>query len=944
MQRNTRKLPNKDIRFALGSAENLGKATNLTEPLTKFSRRFQKPLVTPEKRHEFLKKNDRQQNYLKGIAGWFMRAEVEKGKRNRRSIEPGDLLTFDIDYATPEFMEKLQAGKVLPGIALFVHTTRSHTPEKPRLRLILPLKIQIASERYAAVNRIVSQLIDPEMELIDKVSARVAQMMYLPTCSSDMEKHFVYYEQHGALADWEKAVASWEAKNGSSEDLSKLPRYAGEGELREIAEKAEDPLEKDGIVGTFCRAYSITELVLGKDGEEPLLGDCYEITEWKDGVATRMTYLHGSTSNGAVVYDDKFVFSHHGSDPGQEQLLNAYDLMRVHKFNSLEDDQDAPMKDRDSVKAINKHVIDLPGYQLQAVEERYDLEEMFSDDDDQSWVEDATEDDEDEQRKAKLLEGLEASRAADKKNEDEELAARAMELLGVQIETRDPRTRYKRMLASKPPKNWVATELELGTDGAIKSTLHNIATIVKNDPRFYRKIAWNDFSKQTVLLADIKTKSDTIPTVACDDTENGMLWNDIYDITIRAVVEAPNGRGKPGYGFKVSDRDLVGGVKLAARNNAFHPIKELLGEARERDWDGKDRISTFLHDVAGAEVNQYTADVMRTMMMASIARIYCPGHKFDYAIILEGSQGIGKSTLIKHLYYEDYFGELDAKLDDRREAAEQIAGKWVMELPELGSLHKADHNSAKQFMRREDDDVREAYGRTVSRFPRQCVFWGTTNDDEYLRDPTGNRSYWPVKCNGFINLVRVIQERDQLWAQAIREYDELCQKYPMNRLPLTLTGDALEDAKKRQESARSKEMWEEWVEDIIEWVYKPVQLGFLAAENGWHYIDELSDETERYVVRTSFSQQQAAHGALGLRKGAFTNPTQQTAWNKAKKELGRRGWITGYQCRIQGHRQRWYFPPGLTETARVMGYSFADDAEHTGDSSTPNPNDGDHLI
>lgn len=920
--------PLRQIRFSIGDGSNLGRAKNVSEEYAKVRARFAKPLVTPEKRHEYLKMNDKRQAHLKSTAGWYMRAHVGEGKRTRDSIMPGDLITLDIDYATPEFMAELLDGNILSGVTLFAHTTRSSTPEKPRARILIPTKNPLPPDRYQAACRIVAQLVDPEMKVVDKVSARVAQMMFFPTVSSDMEKHYVYYEQPGGLLDWEKAIRRWERTNGSANDIANLPRFPGEHELRESAEKAEDPLTKDGIVGTFCRTYSITELVTGKDGEEPLLGEFYEPTEWHNGVITRMSYTKGSTSNGAVVYDDKFVYSHHGSDPAQDQLLNAYDLCRYHLHNAAADDTDDPMGERPSVKAMNKWAADQPAYKRQIVEEKYDLDTMLADDDDTSWVDDGADEEHD-------LLGFDHVTAGARAKADQAELDEISDLLGVPVESVvdvGP-DRYQRMRAAKPPKNWVATELELTDDGTIRSTLHNVATIVTNDPRFFRKIAYNEFSNQVVLLSDIKTKSKTIPEVRCTDRERGMLWADLYDLTIRAVVEAPNGRGKPGYGFKVSDRDLVGGVKLAARNNAFHPIREKIAGWRGT-WDGVDRISTFLHRIMGAEASEYASEAFKMMLVASIARIETPGHKFDYAMIFEGPQGIGKSTAIKLLYGEEFFGEIDVDLADRRQVAEQIAGKWALELPELSSLHKADHNAAKHFMRRQDDDVREAYGRTVSRFPRQCVFWGTTNDQKYLRDPTGNRSYWIVKCNvDSIDFKAILREKDQLWAQAVAIYDEMRARYPHGDLPLTLTGKALDEAKRLQERARQKELWETWVEGCLEWLDQPVRMGQLFMENGWEF-DDMDDTYDQMVTRVAFTQEQFASAVLGLREGGWTNPTQQTAWEKVLSALSGMG-FTRHKTNIRKTQRRWVILPGITPYQRKVGFALSGEAEPTPESRPP---------
>lgn len=916
-------LPNKDITFALGMGYNLGRAKNKTESLAKFAQRFEKPTVTSEKRAEYLGLSDKRQAYLKGTAGWFMRAHVEKGKRTRNSIHPGDCITLDLDYCTPAFLEELTNGEVCPDMAFFVHTTRSHTPEKPRARMVIPLKGQVDSEDYQKASRIIRTHIDPEGVYTDKVSFRVAQMMYFPTCSKDMERHYQFYSQDGDLCDWKAIVDKWELVNGSADNLGNLPRVAGEDELRDSSEEAEDPLEKPGIVGNFCRAYSITELVEGKDGEPGLLADVYEATEYHEGAISRMTYIHGSTSNGAVVYDDKFVYSHHGSDPAQDMTLNAYDLVRCHLYSELDEkiEPDTPMAQRPSVKKMNEEIAKDPNYQSAVVEERYDLEEMFSDEDDQDWVGDATEDDE-----IKALLGDVPSAEPDEPEEDEDAAI--SDLLGVPVQsvTGHAVSRYKRRLAEKPPKNWVATELELTKDGDAKSTLHNIATIITNDPRFFRKIAYNEFANQVVLLSDLKTKSKVVPVVECKDKERGELWQDSYDLSIRAVIEAPNGKGKPGYGFKVSDRDLVGGVKIASRSNSFHPIREEIARWRDMGRPTKPKLSTFLQRHVGAEDSEYARQVFRMMMIASVARIEDPGCKFDYAIILEGAQGIGKSTLIKLLYGEDNFGEIDVDLSERKQVAEQIAGKWVLELPELSALNKADHNEAKAFMRRQDDDVRLSYDRSVTRLPRQCVFWGSTNDRTYLRDPTGNRSWWSVKCaDKPIDFAAVLRERDELWAEAVAEYDEMRRK-TNGPLPLTLTGDAIEEAKVVQESARRQEFWEEWYELVEDWIETPVRVEAIRAEMGFdadHF-----DEEDNEVCRVAFSETVVLESVLNVPKGVISDYAKKAAWNSVLEKLQASGWEKK-RTRIMGKPRRcWVHPESHTEDL-FRGYFLPDETDET---------------
>ena len=317
-----------EITYSLGTADNLGKPNNTKETFSKFKKRFYEPFVTPEKYRDYIKLSDLRKSDLKKINGWMMRAAIAQGQnRNRNSILPSLMMTLDMDYCSQDFVDALLAGKILKGTALLAHTTRSHTPEDPRYRIIILLKEPLDRDRYQAASRITAQIVDPNMEWVDKVSFRPAQMMFMPTCSSDMVKHYKYHEQPGELLDHEDVIEKWEMANGSTFDIGNLPRAKGEDELRDTSEKVEDALSKPGMVGDVCRSYSITELVEGKDGEPGLLAEYYEPVEYENGAISRMTYSGGTTSNGAVVYDDTYVYSHHGSDPAADKTRNAFDLL-----------------------------------------------------------------------------------------------------------------------------------------------------------------------------------------------------------------------------------------------------------------------------------------------------------------------------------------------------------------------------------------------------------------------------------------------------------------------------------------------------------------------------------------------------------------------------------------------------------------------------------------
>lgn len=919
----------RNITYALGSSANLGRAKTIKESIKSFKDRFREPHVTPEKYREYKAASDKRQRTLKGSAGWFMRGPIKKGEnRNRNSIEPSLIMTLDIDYATPEFVELLLAGSILPGYFLIAHSTRSHTPENPRLRIMIFLEKAVNRERYQAASRIVAQLADPNMEWVDKVSFRPAQMMYMPTVSKDMVKHYIFYEQPGDFLDHEDIIDSWEMTNGSAEDIGNLPRTQGEDELRESEEFAEDPLDKKGVVGDFCRAYSVTDLIMGKDGEKGILADFYEPVEWANGAISRMTYLGGTTSNGAVVYDDKFVYSHHGSDPAQEMLVNAYDLVRIHKFGKEDKDSEkgTPLKDLPSTKKMSEYLRDDPNYRVQQAESRYDLEEMLTDDD--VDYEADSEDDMDADEQAELD-----------------------DLMGVPVDdVATPRLRksHRRNLAEKPPKKWIAKELSLTDDGIIRTTTHNIGTITMNDPRLWRKIAYNEFSYQIVLTDDIKTKTKLIPTYICKDKHNGDRWQDYFDTICRAIIESPTDKG--GYDISVPMEKVRQGIELAARVNTFHPVRERILDHAENGEEGED-IEMLLHKYFGAEDNVYTREVSRLIMIASVARVFEPGCKFDTAVILEGAQGIGKSTAIKRLYGEEYFGEIDCDLGNKKEVAEQMFGKWALELPELSSMHKGEANHTKAFMSRQDDDVRLSYEKHTAELPRQCVIWGTTNDTEYLRDVTGGRRYFPIPIDASaIDPLAIMKAKPGLWRAAYEAYVEMRARTPKGHdLPLFIPAGTEADkiAKTLQERARKAETWENWMTTTENWMDEEIALRDFINQNGGLDDDQVAQDhfkgihMDTIVCRIAFTQEELFREALGLHKNAPAGGQEHIFYQQLLGGFKKAGW-DHRRIRVMGKLATRIIRPDVTREEQTQGFRILRSAQ-AHESGYPQVDDDDLI-
>lgn len=243
---------------------------------------------------------------------------------------------------------------------------------------------------------------------------------------------------------------------------------------------------------------------------------------------------------------------------------------------------------------------------------------------------------------------------------------------------------------------------------------------------------------------------------------------------------------------------------IAAGNN-FHPVREYLNGLV---WDGIPRVDSWLRQYIGAEAPEpYLSEISRKFLCAMVARVFEPGCKFDTILILEGLQGVGKSTFCSILAGPEWF--TDAHLDPRdKDAVVTMWGRWLVEFAELSSLRRADLESTKAFLSRQVDRVRVAYGRRMVDYPRQCVFIGTTNAEEYLQDETGNRRFWPVRI-GELDFEGLKAARNQLFAEAVHHYLIEGEK-------LWIAGAAAKLAASEQAARKSQHPWFEILIDDIE--------------------------------------------------------------------------------------------------------------------------------
>lgn len=283
-------------------------------------------------------------------------------------------------------------------------------------------------------------------------------------------------------------------------------------------------------------------------------------------------------------------------------------------------------------------------------------------------------------------------------------------------------------------------------NGSLIAHMQNVELILGNDERWAGVITFSAFSSKIVKLRTPPYGGGTGD------------WGDIDDIRVMKWLAQQ-------YNLRVKASSVIEAVSVVAHDNSFHPVRNYLNKL---EWDRVPRLDTWLNTVMGVTQSGYSAKVGKRWMISAVARVMRPGCKADSVMILEGGQGEGKSTAMSILG-GDWFMDTPFALGDK-DGFQAIRGKWIIELGELDSFNKAESTKAKQFFSASTDTYRESYGRRTNDVPRQCVFVGTTNQDEYLKDATGNRRYWPVACTK-VDLEQLREIRDQLWAEAMFCYE-----------------------------------------------------------------------------------------------------------------------------------------------------------------------------
>lgn len=622
----------KALDIALGNSRKTKTWKNKTIRWSELLDRLSTATRTPETMAEYKAMTRDQQSQIKDVGG-FVGGYCNNGSRS--DIRFRSILCLDADFADGDLWPDWE---LLYGNAAAIYSTHKHTSEKPRYRLVVPLSRSVDSDEYQAVGRRIAATLG--IDKFDDTSYQPQRMMYWPSCSQDGP--YVFEHTDGAFLDPDTVLATYH----NWRDVSSWPMSSRVAEVvRKTAAKQKDPLEKGGIVGAFCRAYTIQEAIAEY---VPTYRVCDD--------PGRYTYTEGSTAAGVVIYDDKFSYSHHGTDPASGQLCNAWDLVRLHRFGELDSDcnPDTPVSSRPSYRAMAQQASEDKRVKAQIVADRM----------------------------------TEATADFDEPAEDGE--------------------------------DWKA-KLKITEKGAIAQTIENVVIILQHDPQLAGRLALNEMEHNIVSLSSLPWRA----------ARGASQWTDADDAALRYYLERT-------YGINGKDR-IFDAVNVVALQNKFHPVREYLDGCA---WDGVPRVETLLVDYLGAEDTAYTRAVTRKALVAAVARIYNPGCKFDYMLTLRGRQGLGKSALIAKLggrWFSDSFTTLQGK-----DAYEQVLGVWIMEVGELAGMRKAEAETIKLYISKQVDRFRPAYGRRLQEFPRQCIFIGTTNETQFLRDATGNRRFWVV--------------------------------------------------------------------------------------------------------------------------------------------------------------------------------------------------------
>lgn len=328
---------------------------------------------------------------------------------------------------------------------------------------------------------------------------------------------------------------------------------------------------------------------------------------------------------------------------------------------------------------------------------------------------------------------------------------------------------------------------------ALQASTDNLIQILTKDPRWEGVVAWNEFQ-----LRLVKTRPPPWGSTLATGSNDG-AWCDEDDVRLAAWFARA-------YRMKVASKAASEVVAVAGEACRFHPVKQWLDGLV---WDGVARCDHWLRECFGAPDDEITSAFGAKWLISGVARIYDPGCKVDTMLVLEGGQGVKKSTCLERLmpdekWFLDLRGDLDSK-----DTLQNLRGKWIAEISELSSVRRSDNEATKRFLSCRSDTYRDSYGRRSKDHPRQGILAGSTNggvNQAYLNDPTGGRRFWPVPCEKADD-AWIVAHREQLWAEARERY--------MAHEPWWLSPELELSAARLQEDRQEVDSWST---DLLSWI------------------------------------------------------------------------------------------------------------------------------
>lgn len=645
---------------------------------------------TGETAAEYARMSKEEQSNVKDVGG-FVGGYLSGGIRKNANVMYRTVATLDIDYGTVNVWDDFTMAF---GFAAMIYSTHKHSSKTPRYRLVFPLSRQVSPAEYEPLCRKIAAEIG--IDLFDDTTYELPRLFYWPSTSKDAD--FVFDYQDGPACDVDAILSQYV----DYKDVSAWPLSSREGDViaHEI-KKQGDPTEKPGVIGAFCRAYSI------EDAIDTFLSDKYE----KTGHDGRYTYKLGSVAGGLVCYESKFAYSHHETDPASKQLCNAFDLCRVHLFGAQDEGSRAlDVTRKPSYAAMQEFAAKDKAVKLLMARERA-------------------------QAAADDFDGLDDAELPEDYNDE-----------------------------------WKA-ELEYTKSGRLLCNIANIILILENDPALAGHIVHD-------LFTGMDSAKDGLPW-----NKNANQWTDTDDANLRVWLEKH---------YDITGKEKIADALTAVlTRHSYHPVRDYLSGLT---WDGVPRLDRIIIDYMGAEDSELNRAMSRKHFVAAVARVFNPGCKYDYCLIMSGAEGIGKSTLLRVMggkWFNDSITTLEGK-----EGMEQLRRAWVVELGELSSIKRSDVEQVKAHLSKQVDIYRAAYARRVLEHPRQCVFCGTTNEALFLKGDTGNRRFWVIPVVAELRKYRdwseaIRRDRDQLWAEAVHYYKQ--------GEPLYLSEELEAQAKQRQQ-------------------------------------------------------------------------------------------------------------------------------------------------